>query len=131
VTLVILGRRQAGSLLDALHSRAPHGAQQPVRLPAAARLRVAADAAAGLAALHAAGLAHGAVRAALPSPCPLAWGHQSGQAVLFGYMWSATRQHLGAAECQIASTCRAMTHSVICKNSRCYSTYCKAGDLLS
>jgi hypothetical protein len=84
VTLVILRRRQAGSLLDALHSRAPHGAQQPVRLPAAARLRVAADAAAGLAALHAAGLTHGAVRAALPSSCQLACRLLSGQAVLLG-----------------------------------------------
>ncbi|KAK9822236.1 hypothetical protein WJX81_003275 [Elliptochloris bilobata] len=52
----------AGSLLDALHSRAPEGAHHPVRLGWAERVRIAAQAARGLAALHAEGLVHGALR---------------------------------------------------------------------
>ena len=54
---------QAGSLLDALHSRAPAGAHHPVRLDWAARVRIAAQVARGLDELHEADLTHGAVRA--------------------------------------------------------------------
>lgn len=54
---------QAGSLLDALHSRAPPSAHHPVRLDWVARVRIAAQVARGLDELHEANLTHGAVRA--------------------------------------------------------------------
>lgn len=61
--IIIMVPLQAGSLLDALHSRAPPGAHHPVRLDWVARVRIAAQVARGLDELHEADLTHGAVRA--------------------------------------------------------------------
>ena len=94
---------QAGSLLDALHSRAPPGAHHPVRLDWVARVRIAAQVARGLDELHEADLSHGAVRA-------------ESFAGTLGIHKAVSVSHLGCVLLQYVSKARqSTTHRELCK----------------